>query len=105
MGILLYLILSFFTLTPQIGFAPLTVRTKVHLDPHFMAGTVCILYESEAESGSDCWTVEDPPIRTWTKYHTLRGQGEWMFAVTQVGQDTQGNVMAVRSPAVKVVVY
>jgi hypothetical protein len=89
-----------------VGLAPLTIRTKVHLDPQFIAGTVCLNWDSEeAESGSDCWTVEDPPIRTWTKYHTLRGQGVWRFWVTQVGQDTRGNAMKLRSPEQRVEVY
>lgn len=102
---LLACLLALLSLTPQVGLSPLTIRTKVHLHPQFLAGTVCLLMESENESSADCWTVEDPPQRTWTKYHTLRGSGEWRVWVTQEGKDLRGNAMSVRSPEMRIEVY
>ncbi len=107
MGTLLAsLAIALLQLSATVGISPLTIRAKVHLDPRFLAGTVCLVWVHEdGEGSSDCWTVEDPPVRTWTKYLTLRTQGVWQIEVTQVGTDTAGNAMKLASPLQRVEVY
>jgi hypothetical protein len=106
MGILLSLFISLLQISSTVGISPLTIRTKVHLDPRFLAGTVCLTWVHEdGEGSSDCWTVEDPPIRTWTKYFTLRTPGVWMVEVTEVGQDVKGKAMSIASPVQRIEVY
>ena len=104
--IILYLLLALLTVKQTVGMAPLTIAPKVHLHPKFKAGTVCLIWTHEdGEGSSDCWTVEDPPRRTWDKRIVLRTQGVWYVEVTEVGQDVDGNAMAIRSDPQRVEVF
>lgn len=107
MGILLYLCSLLLSLTTSVGLSPLHTSAKVHLSDEFLAGTVCLIWESEDEHatpGSDCWTVEDSLQRTWVKPLTLR-TGVYGVWVTEVGQDTRGRAWKTRTPERRVDVY
>lgn len=104
---LLYILSLLLSLTASVGLSPLHLSAKVSLDPHFAAGTVCLIWDSPDEAatpGSDCWTVENSRQRTWVKGLTLR-TGVYQVWATQVGQDDTGNAMKMTSPAKRVEVY
>lgn len=108
MGSFLYQMASLLlSLTVSVGLSPLKTTAKITLDPHFAAGTVCLIWESADEAatpGSDCWTVENSRQRTWVKDLRLR-TGDYQVWVTQVGQDEKGNAMKMTSPFRVVQVY
>lgn len=107
MGIFLYLASLLVSLTVQVGFSPFHTSAKVHLDDAFVAGTVCLIWESADEAatpGSDCWTIENSVQRTWVKPLSLR-TGVYEVWVTEVGQDGKGNSFKAVSPHRKVEVY
>lgn len=107
MGTLLYLASLLVSLTVSVGFSPLKTSAKVHLDDAFVAGTVCLIWESADEAatpGSDCWTIENSVQRTWVKPIALR-TGVYEVWVTEAGQDGKGNSFKAVSPHRKVEVY
>lgn len=107
MGFFLYAASLLLSLTTTVGLSPLYIRTTVHLDDQFAAGTVCLIWDSEGEyasSGSDCWTVGSSRQRTWVKGLTLR-TGVYEVWVTEVGQDDAGSSFKAASPHRKVEVY
>ena len=107
MGTFLYLYSLLLSLTLSVGLSPLHTSAKVHLDDAFVAGTACLIWESEDEHatpGSDCWTIENSTQRTWMKSLTLR-TGVYEVWVTEVGQDGKGNAYKQASPHRRVEVY
>lgn len=107
MSTFLYLASLLVSLTAVVGFSPLSTTAKVHIDDHFLAGTVCLIWESSDEAatpGSDCWTVENSTQRTWVKTLKLR-TGNYEVWVTATGQDDKGNAYKQASPHRKVEVY
>lgn len=103
----MYLASLLLSLTTSVGFSPLRITTRITLDPHFAAGTVCLLWDSTEDAatpGSDCWTIESSRQRTWVKEITLR-TGVYGVWATQVGQDDAGNAMKMTSPLRRVEVY
>lgn len=107
MGVFLYLASLLVSLTVSVGLSPLHTSAKIHLDDAFVAGTVCLVWESADEAatpGSDCWTIENSHQRTWVKPMTLR-TGVYEVWVTEVGQDEKGNGFKAVSPHRRVEVY
>lgn len=107
MGILLALASLLLSLTATVGLSPLHTSATVHLDDAFVAGAVCLFWDSFDEAatpGSDCWTIENSVQRTWIKPLTLR-TGVYDVWVTEVGQDGKGNVFRQTSPHRRVEVY
>lgn len=107
MGFLLYLATLLLSLTATVGLSPFHTSAKIHLDDAFVAGTVCLIWESEGEAatpGSDCWTVEESKQRTWVKPMVLK-TGTYDVWVTEVGQDGKGNAYKKASPHNRVEVY
>lgn len=102
MGTLLLSILL--SLTATVGLSPLHTTAKLTLSPQFAAGTVCLIWESDNESGADCWTVEQAHQRTYLKELHLR-TGEYSVRMTEVGQDEKGNAWKQASPTRHVEVY
>jgi hypothetical protein len=99
MGVLLSLASLILSLTATVGLSPLHTSAKVHLDAAFVAGTVCLIWESGDElatPGSDCWTFETSTQRTWVKPLTLR-TGVYEVWVTIVGQDGKGTRFSAKS--------
>lgn len=105
MGILLLSLLL--TIRTMVGMSPLKTSVLIRTDPDFLAGTVCLIWDSEDEAatpGSNCWTVSEVDRHGWTKELTLR-TGHYVVWVTTVGQDTKGNYLSRMSARRTVEVY
>lgn len=107
MAFSLYLTALLLSLTVLVGLSPLHLSATVRLDDAFVAGTVCLIWESPDEAatpGSDCWTIECSRQRTWVKPMVLR-TGVYDVWVTEVGQDDKGSAYKKASPHHRVGVY
>jgi hypothetical protein len=95
------------TIRVTIGMSPLKTTVNIRTDEDFLAGTVCLIWESDGEAatpGSNCWTVSEVDRHGWTKELTLR-TGHYEVWVTTVGQDTKGNALKRMSRRLVVEVY
>jgi hypothetical protein len=90
----LYLFLLL-TILKTVGMSPMKTTVNIRTDEDFVAGTVCLIWESEGEAatpGSNCWTVSEVDRHGWSKELTLR-TGHYEVWVTTVGQDAKGNAL------------
>jgi len=95
------------TIRVSVGMSPLKTTVNIRTDEEFLAGTVCLIWESDGEAatpGSNCWTVSEADRHGWTKEIVLR-TGRYEVWVTTVGQDTKGNAFSKVSTHRTVEVY
>lgn len=88
------------SVSPQTGFAPLSVRAKITIEPNYLNRMLCLVWEGETYGGSSCWQVEGQyAAKThWYIIHNLpMGHYEvWAELVTAAG--------STKTPTVTVVV-
>lgn len=95
------------TIKASIGMSPLKTSVLIRTDLDFLAGTVCLIWESDGEAatpGSNCWTVSEVDRHGWSKEIVLR-TGVYDVWVTTVGQDVNGNALKRASKHQRVEVY
>lgn len=85
------------TVSPQNGFAPLTVEARLTIEPSDVNRRICVSWESDQNSGSACWQLDGSSAPRTQVRHLLFHQ-EGTYDVVAELTTTTGTIRTVSAP-------